>query len=631
MSYHIFRLFSLVAILCGPAVASAQEQCADHSAQRKVYFGDLHIHTALSADAYVFGTRNLPDDAYRFARGDSIEASALFVPKPVKTVALARPLDFAAVTDHAEYLGASALCTSEDSPRYDAQLCRDYRNSNQGQTSMETVVSTVGRVLAGMLTEPICGADGSLCREAARAPWKATLDSAARWNSPCEFTAFVGYEHSASPLSSKVHRNVIFRSQAALDLPVSATDEPTGPGLWKALRAECIDAGNGCDALSIPHNSNLSNGQMFAVDYGDAKTPEEQAEVARLRTHVEPIVEMMQMKGDSECRNGMWDVAGGTDELCNFEKYRGWPDSPEDCQDGSGGGALLGQGCISRLDFVRYALIEGLRESRRIGANPFKFGFIGSTDAHDGTAGDTDEWVHDGVQRPVARVGFGRDNPGGLAAVWAEENTRQALFDAMRRRETYATSGPRMTVRFFGGWNFAENSCAGADLVGRGYAQGVPMGGDLPERPTGAKSPTFVVSALRDPGTAAHPGGLLQRVQIIKGWVGEDGLFHQAVFEAAGDSSSSADVNLETCEPRGAGAESLCGVWQDPSFDAEQAAVYYARVLENPSCRSTTRICRNLPADKRPAACDSLPQTIQERAWTAPIWYEPKASGSPSL
>ena len=617
------RTLVLAALLCGPAIASAEPRCADRSEARKVYFGDLHIHTALSADAYVFGTRNLPDDAYRFARGEPIEAAALLSSDPARSVALARPLDFAAVTDHAEYLGSSALCTTEGSPRYDAELCRAYRGSGQGQTTMEAVVATVGRVLRGMNSETICGSDGSLCSGAAQEPWKLTRDSAARWDAPCEFTAFVAYEYSASPGNSKVHRNVIFRSQVALDLPISASDEPSAVDLWRRLRAECIDAGNGCDALAIPHNPNLSNGQMFALDYGGAVTPEAQAAVARLRAQIEPVVEMMQIKGDSECRNGLWEVAGGPDELCGFEKYRDRPAPPEDCREGTGTGALLGKGCISRLDFARYALIEGLRESERIGANPYKFGFIGSTDAHDGTAGDTDEWVHDGVQRPVRQVGFDRDNPGGLAAVWAEENTRAALFDALRRRETYATSGPRMVVRFFGGWNYPANTCASPGVATRGYAGGVPMGGDLPTRPAAAKAPVFVASALRDPGTQEHPGGLLQRLQVVKGWVGADGRFHQAVFDIAGDSASTAGVDPATCAPRGPGAQSLCATWRDPDFDPSRAAVYYVRALENPSCRFTTRTCRNLPPEQRPATCDHLPKTIQERAWTAPIWYEP--------
>jgi len=615
--------FAVGALLCGAITASADPRCADYSAARNVYFGDLHVHTALSADAYVFGTRNMPDDAYRFARGESIDAAAILTDEPAKTFALARPLDFAAVTDHAEYLGSATLCTTEGSARYDAELCRDYRVSGQGQMTMAAVVSTIGRILQGMNMEPICGPGGSLCAEAAQQPWKQIRDSAERWNAACEFSTFVGYEYSGGLRNSMLHRNVVFRSDVVLDLPISASDEPRAPDLWRRLRDECVDAGNGCDVLSIPHNSNLSNGQMFAVDYGDAETPVAQAAVAQLRAEIEPVVEIMQIKGDSECRNGMWQVAGGSDELCDFEKYRKSPTPLEDCREGTGGGAMLGKGCVSRLDFARYALIEGLRESKRIGVNPYKFGFIASTDAHDGTAGDTDEWAHDGVQRPVRKVGFEIDNPGGLAAIWAEENSREALFDALRRREIYATSGPRMAVRFFGGWDYPENSCAAPGIAARGYENGVPMGGDLPKRPVQAKAPVFVASALRDPGTQQHPGGLLQRIQVIKGWVGDDGLFHQAVFDIAGDPASTATVDSATCEPRGPGAESLCTVWRDPDFDASRAAVYYARVLENPSCRFTTRMCRNLPAEQRPASCDHLPATIQERAWTAPIWYEP--------
>jgi hypothetical protein len=215
-------------------------------------------------------------------------------------------------------------------------------------------------------------------------------------------------------------------------------------------------------------------------------------------------------------------------------------------------------------------------------------------------------------------------NPGGLVAVWAEQNTREALFDAMLRREAYATSGPRITARFFGGWDYPPQLCDATDLAARGYAAGVPMGGELPPAPRAGASPVFAVSALRDPGTAAHPGGLLQRVQIVKVWLGEGDVFHQAVYDVAGDPRNGAGVDADTCQPRGPGAESLCAVWRDPEFDPGRPAVYYARVLENPSCRQTAWLCAKSAA-QQPAWCGDadLPRTIQERAWTSPIWYEP--------
>jgi hypothetical protein len=337
-------------------------------------------------------------------------------------------------------------------------------------------------------------------------------------------------------------------------------------------------------------------------------------------------MEMMQIKGSMECRNGMWNVLGANDELCNFEKFpvnfRSEPGPPPDCEDGTGHGALVGRGCASRLDFMRYALIEGLREADRIGTNPIQVGAVASTDTHDGTPGAVEENLYDGTSG--RRLNDFRFSPGGLAAVWAEENSREALFDAMKRRETFATSGPRMRVRFFGGADLPEGLCEDPNRIALADAAGVPMGAELTISDDSG-SPAFLALALRDPGTAEQPGGLLQRIQIIKGWVDSDGLFHQSVYDIAGSSQNGANVDLTTCEPRGQGFDSLCGVWRDPDFDASRRAVYYARVLENPSCRHTARLCLNTDDGEQPAACSDpdLPKEIQERAWTSPIWVTP--------
>jgi len=344
---------------------------------------------------------------------------------------------------------------------------------------------------------------------------------------------------------------------------------------------------------------------------------------------------MMQIKGESECRNGMHGVAGGPDELCGFEKLRDLPGQPlDDCGEGTGSGALDGQGCVSRLDYARYALLEGLREKERIGVNPYPFGFVGGTDTHLGTPGAVAEWAFLGKfassveSRLQVEDRLGPEiwrNPGGLAGLWAEENSRDSLFDAMRRREAFATSGPRMAPRFFGGWDLPADLCEGGRFVELGYEHGVPMGSDLPPPPKDANAPVFAVSVLRDPGSAEHPGGLLQRVQIVKGWVGDDGLFQQRISEVAGDPNNRASVDLASCEPRGPGAKQLCAVWRDPDFDPTRRAVYYARAIENPSCRWSTLQCLGLPAEQRPEGCSDprVPRTIQERAWTSPIWFEP--------
>jgi hypothetical protein len=612
----------IAALLASPA--SGAPRCTSHQPERQVFWGDLHVHTGISMDANLFGTRLRPADAYRFATGKEVRIGQPGNDRqPERTVKLERPLDFAAVTDHASNFGGVRLCTTPGSASYDSEGCRSYRSPMSiAGLSLAEIVKKMRRIVdAGLGSPAVCGEDGALCRAAAGDAWQETRDAAAAWNdeSPdCAFTTFVAYEYTATPNMTKIHRNVIFRNATVPPLPISYADQPSAIGLWRDLRSQCLDAGTGCDALAIPHNSNLSNGNMFAIEYGDAKTPEEQAEVAKLRAGMEPIVEMSQMKGDSECRNGMWNVLGATDELCGFEKMRA-PDTP-DCEDGTGEGALAGEGCVSRRDFVRYALAEGLAEADRIGVNPFQFGFIAATDGHDGVPGPVEEWRQDlilGAPNP----GPGR-NLGGLAAVWAEENTRESIFQALRRRETYGTSGPRMSVRFFGGWAYPADLCGDPELVAKGYAGGVSMGGEITAAPKD-KAPTFVVSALRDPGTAAHPGGRLQRAQIVKAWTDAEGMIHQQVVDVAGGPSD-ASVDETTCTSVGAGAEALCGVWTDPAFEPGERAVYYARVVENPSCRQTGWTC--LPGKNRPDWCDlpDVEKTVQERAWTSPIWYEPE-------
>jgi hypothetical protein len=272
--------------------------------------------------------------------------------------------------------------------------------------------------------------------------------------------------------------------------------------------------------------------------------------------------------------------------------------------------------------------------------NPFKLGMIGSTDTHLGTPGLVSERDYPGHAAGLASsrleapplVDSPLFNPGGLAAVWAEENSRDALFAAMRRRETYATSGPRLVVRFFAGWDYPDDLCERPDFVARGYAGGVPMGGDLPAAPAGA-APRFVLSALRDPGTEARPGTRLQRLQIVKGWLGADGTTHERVYDVAGDPHSDAGVDLGTCEPSGPGADALCTVWTDPDFDPARRAVWYARVIENPTCRWTTQVCNaggvrcddpETVGEGFEACCDAnVPKTVQERSWTSPIWFSP--------
>lgn len=626
--------WAVMPFLAGTAIAAEdRSQCADFTPERRAFFGDLHVHTSLSSDAYVFQTRTRPDDAYRFASGRGAADMNVITQSGVVEgrARIPRPLDFAAVTDHAEMLGGPWVCTTPTSGAFDSEICRRFRAPWAAVGDLADGVAKIVALLDDLDGETVCGEGGvetgARCLEGMRSAWQEIQDAAARNDRPCRFSTFVAYEYSSNPEMSKVHRNVIFRNATVPPLPVSSRTTPEALGLWRSLAETCVDAGTGCDAVTIPHNPNLSNGRTFSLDYGGAETAAARRDYTSLRRRMEPLVEMFQIKGDSECRNGLAGVLGGPDELCGFEKYRRPTEGPvEDCGEGVGGGALLGRGCFTRRDFARYAVARGLHEAERVGDNPFQVGFIGATDIHEGLPGDTDEWIRDGVARPQRTNSFGNDNPGGLAGVWAEQNTRDALFDALERRETFATSGPRIELRFFGGWDLPGDLCSQPDLARRAYATGVPMGADLPA-PDRRGGPTFVASALADPGVEGQPGGLLERLQVIKVTSDDEGRAIQRVVDIAG-SQGVASVDPRTCTPRGPGAAALCARWTDPDFDPDERAAYYARVVETPSCRAYARACLNLSGEDRPSACDDadVPRTARERAWSSPIWFSPERS-----
>ncbi|HXK23570.1 MAG TPA: DUF3604 domain-containing protein [Myxococcota bacterium] len=634
--------------LCGAALlvsaASAEEPatCVSRDPLKRPWFGDLHVHTRWSLDASTQGTRTSPADAYRFAQGEALGLHPFDADgRALRKVRLARPLDFAAVTDHSELFGEVAMCRDEHAAGYGDLVCQVYR----GWPRLAFFLMNA----RGTPRFSLCGENGAACLAAARGPWQEMRDAAEAaqdHSDACRFTTFVGYEWTKTVQSaSNLHRNVIFRNEHVPEVPASALEALTPEALWDALDRDCRHGIPDCDAVVIPHNSNLSSGWMFAAEALSDGRPMD-ADHARRRALNEPLVEIMQHKGESECRTG----AGTTDELCGFEKL------PYDSF--MGRFSRFARQTPAATNYVRTALGQGLVDRVKLGANPFEFGVIGSTDTHIGAPGlvleSGDYPGHGGAGIPIgdalpdSLLDPIEYNPGGLAVLWAEENSRPALFAALQRRETYATSGPRIVLRVFGGWGLPGDLCQGDFAVG-GIAMGVPMGATLPPPPAPVEgadatppsgagaapsgAPAIAISALRDPGGNGDPSTPLQRAQVVKLWVGEDGAAHEKVVDVAGDARNGASVDPRTCETHGDGADQLCAVWRDPEFDPARPALYYVRVLENPVCRWSTRACNQAGIDcAKPetvrtgfeGCCDpEIPKTIQERAWSSPIWYTP--------
>jgi hypothetical protein len=616
-------------VASGALSAQHAQPCDHYNAQRQPFFGDLHVHTVYSLDGNTQGTRTTPAQAYRFARGARIGIQPWNEDGTAqRSLQLEQPLDFAMVSDHAELIGEVRICTEPGVPGHDAWQCRMYRSWPKAAYYLFNAMAS----LAGRHTG-LCGADDALCLDAALAPWQ-EMQRAARDNTvdtgDCAFTAFVGYEWTGlEGLSGgNLHRNVVFRNAAVPTLPISFIDERSPEDLWRALDNQCNEAGTGCESLVIPHNSNISAGFMFPVRAANGS--DLSPDYARTRMRHEPVVEIVQHKGASEC---FYQAGVTNDELCAFEQLpidniagRSNPPAPD-------------------TGFVRRALADGLQLAESTGENPYQFGFIGSTDTHLGAPGAADEgrFLGHGGAGDSAReeVSPGLPdkleyNPGGLAVIWAEQNTRDSLFEALKRRETYATSGPRIVTRLFGGWDLDPALCDAPDRVEQAYARGVPMGSELRAAPDASAAPTLLVSAQRSADTAQSRGMPLQRVQVIKGWVNADGSTDEMVYDVAGDPDNGASVNLSSCATSGAGFSQLCTVWRDPAFDPDQRAFYYARVVENPSCRWSQRLCVAAGVDcSRPdevpaefAECCSAEHrpVVQERAWTSPLWYSPPPS-----
>jgi hypothetical protein len=634
----IFVLFSLAG---GPALGSdvgtLDKAKADlvHASKRpyspyagrqfptRPYFGDTHLHTSFSMDAGAFGARIGPRDAYRFARGEEITASS---GQPVK---LSRPLDFLVVADHSDNMGFFPDLFAGKPELLADPTGRKWYDMIQSGQGADAAIDIIVSFSHGKFPPDLMYFPGT---KNYRDAWGATIQAAEDFNEPGRFTAFIGYEWTSNTGGNNLHRNVIFRDGGdrarQVDpftvYPPYGSDNPAD--LWKWMKA--YEDKTGGDVLAIAHNGNLSNGLMFPVTESFGKPVDR--EYVETREHWERLYEVTQTKGTGEAHPAL----SPNDEFANFELW----------DKGNLDGSVAKKPEMLEFEYARAAYKSGLKLGRELGTNPYKFGLVGSSDAHNGLSAlaednffgkttpqepSAERMTKPFVHNPQTGVKImdWEVSASGYAAVWATENTREAIFDAMQRKETYATTGPRMIVRFFGGWDFAPADAHNRLPAAIGYGKGVPMGGDLPAAP-GGKSPTFLVAALKDP-----IGANLDRIQIIKGWLDADGGLHEKVYDVAwGDADRrkpGRDGKLpavgNTVDLANAswtntiGDPELATVWKDPDFDPKQRAFYYARVIEIPTPRWTAYDAKYFGV-KPPA---DATMTLQDRAYTSPIWYTP--------
>ena len=609
LKYNLTRKIQVAVIAtllsqgAGAASTDEREAAVKENPLKEAYFGETHIHTSFSLDAYIGGARLTPFDAYRFARGEAV---------PVNNVlhSIGRPLDFVAVSDHAEFIGEMWSTQIPDAPGHYQDALVELRGLDDLETQRAWFVKYVmENNRSGAPEHPpfFAGPETSV------SAWKDVIVAAAEEHyEPGVFTTFVAFEWTSAPGGGNMHRNVIFRDTVVPDQPLSALDTTDEEELWAWMEAQ---EANGSTLLAIPHNSNGSKGMMFEpVDNSGNPLTKDYAET---RAKWEPLIEMMQVKGNSEVVASLWPA----DEFADFENAESL--------------ATYSNRTFQKQNFVRWAVTKGLDYETKLGANPYKLGFIGGTDNHNGLPSDVNEATYQGshgvadgsvTERREGEIdGWIKgpeSNPGSLAGVWAPRNTRGAIFDSMRARETFVTSGPRIKPRFFGGPGLVATDNP-MRLVLDGYANGVPMGGTL----SGLKTPpSFSVHAMKDP-----IGANLDRIQIIKGWVDESGEPRERIVEVAVSDGRTTDttgrippvgntVDTTTATyTNDIGATELTGHWTDDDFDPSNPAVYYVRVIEIPTPRWTTydAVRNGLPL------LDDVPATIQERAWTSPIWYRP--------
>ncbi len=583
----------------------------------EVLFGDTHFHTNLSFDAGLVGTRLDVDDGYRFARGEMVTSNT---GQPVQLI---RPLDFLVITDHAELIGLAPMIHESNptllSDPWGAWVHERFNAGPEGR------MEAFGNIIeAGVKGNNPFSSDA-----ASRSIWIDFVEKAETYNEPGRFTAMTGFEWTSTPAGDNLHRVVIFRDGADKTdqtLPFSSFDSFDPQDLWKYLAN--YETSIGGQAFAIPHNGNLSNGLMFGERTFSGKKITKAYAEARMRW--EPIMEITQVKGDGETHPFL----SPEDE---FADYENWDRSNLD-------GSAAKTTDMLQYEYARSALKLGLELGGKIGANPYKFGLLGASDSHTGLATTREENYFGKYQStepsptrhnnevipaedPALRILTSQEVASGLTAVWARENTRGEVYDAMKRKEVYATTGTRIAVRVFAGWNFEPDDVSRPDFIAQGYQRGVPMGGDLRNAPPG-QAPVFMVRALRDPD-----GANLDRIQIIKGWLDKNGEAHEKIYDVAVSGGRQINANGRAKDPVGntvnldtavytntIGAALMSAHWTDPDFDPAEHAFYYVRVFEIPTPRWTT-FDAVFFGIKRP---DNVPATIQDRAYTSPIWYTPK-------
>jgi hypothetical protein len=598
-----------------------ERTAADSNLAEGVYWGDTHLHTSYSTDAGMMGNTLGPEEAYRFARGEEVLTSHGLRAR------LIRPLDFLVVSDHAENLGLAPFIAESNPELLKSEWGRTVYDLVKAGNSREAFQKWLAdAVTAG--TDPIANPKMS------RAVWDRQIDFADKYNEPGRFTALIGFEWTSiatQETPGNLHRVVIFkdgRNRVEKVLPFTAFDSIDPEKLWAYMAS--YEESTGGTALAIAHNGNVSNGQMFSVERLNGEPVDR--EYAETRARFEPLYEVTQIKGDGEAHPmlspndefadyGTWDKS----DIAGFKPKEDW---------------------MLKYEYARSALQIGMQLEEKIGINPYKFGMVGSTDAHTSLATTREEnffgkaahlepeaerWEHviiGSLAGDPKLSSYSYESLGaGLAAVWARENTREGLFDAMQKKETYATTGTRMIVRFFGGWDFAEDEVFRPDAVSIGYRKGVPMGGDLAAKPAGEKAPVFMVGALKDTWS-----GNLDRVQIIKGWIDNAGERQERVYDVAVSDGRTIGADGRCTTPVGntvdvadasylnnIGDAELRALWTDPDFDPDQRAFYYARVLEIPTPTWQAYDAKYYGVTMP----DSVPMFGQERAYTSPIWYTP--------